>query len=223
MSYWSDIGAIVSAFWSLDSFEIRNALKSDAAWLFGGVSISAFGLFVLWIYKKAPLLDRHLERTVMVYSYLAIAFIIFWGVIDRFVFSNQEPWSTTIPPLLFMIMAWFGAAFNIRLRTHLSFAEFRVAMPRAGQLACLFLDAALWFVFAVIIFVTTSRATALSASNFQIVLGTDNSMQWWFLITVPLSAVLMTARIFENLFDDIENYRQGNPLLKQAVIGEDVS
>ncbi|WP_415715880.1 TRAP transporter small permease [Roseibium sp.] len=221
MSLWTDLGAILSAMASQDSWEIRNALKSDAAWVLGAVATAAGGFLVLFLYRLFPLLDRHLERTIMVWSYLAIAFIIFWGVIDRFVFKNQEPWSTTIPPLLFMIMAWFGAAFNVRLRTHLSFSEFRMIMPRWAQMACLCLDAVLWFVFAVIVFVSTVRVTALSASNFQIVLGTDNVMQWWFLITAPLSFVLLAARVFENLSDDLSNWRENRPLINQAVIGED--
>ena len=222
MALWSEISDIISAFATQDSWEIRNALKADGAWVFGTVAAAGGGLAMLGIYKLLPWLDRHLERSIMVYSYLAIALIIFWGVIDRFIFSNQQPWSTTIPPLLFMIMAWFGAAFNVRLRTHLSFAEFRTAMPRGGQMACLVLDAVLWFIFAVIVLVTTTRLTALSASNFQIVLGTDNVMQWWFLITAPLSFVLMVARVFENLFEDIANWRSGAPLIKPAVIGGDV-
>ena len=219
---WSDMGEIISAFISQDSWAIREALKSNAAWVLGTFFTAAGGLAVLGIYRLVPLLDRHLERSIMVWSYLAVAFIIFWGVIDRFVFKNQQPWSTTIPPLLFMIMAWFGAAFNVRLRTHLSFSEFRTMMPRAGQMACLLLDAVLWFGFAVIVLVTTTRLTALSASNFQIVLGTDNVMQWWFLITAPLSFVLMTARVIENLRDDIRNWLRGKPLIEQAVIGGDV-
>lgn len=222
LALWSEIGAIFAAFGTQDSWEIRNALTSNAAWIVGTVATALGGLIVLWIYKKVPLLDRHLERTIMVWSYLAVALIIFWGVIDRFVFSNQQPWSTTIPPLLFMIMAWFGAAFNVRLRTHLSFSEFRAVMPRWAQMACLSLDAILWFIFAVIVLVTTTRLTALSASNFQIVLGTDNVMQWWFLITAPMSFVLMAARVFENLADDILNYRSGEPLITQSVIGGDV-
>lgn len=219
---WSDMGEIISAFISQDSWAIREALKSNAAWVLGTFFTAAGGLAVLGIYRLVPLLDRHLERSIMVWSYLAVAFIIFWGVIDRFVFKNQQPWSTTIPPLLFMIMAWFGAAFNVRLRTHLSFSEFRTMMPRAGQMACLLLDAILWFGFAVIVLVTTTRLTVLSASNFQIVLGTDNVMQWWFLITAPLSFVLMTARVIENLRDDILNWLRGKPLIEQAVIGGDV-
>jgi TRAP-type C4-dicarboxylate transport system permease small subunit len=221
MSLWADIGAIFSAFLSQDSFEIQSALESDAAWVLGAV-VSAFGgLLVMLVYRKVPFIERHLERSVMVYSYLTIALIIFWGVIDRFVFNDQEPWSTTIPPLLFMVMAWFGASYNVRLRTHLSFSEFRTAMPRAGQLACLILDAVLWFIFAMIVIVTTTRLVALSASNFQIVLGTDNVMQWWFLLAAPLSFFLMVGRVFQNLADDLHNWTTGKPLIQQAVIGAD--
>ncbi|MGJ8546624.1 MAG: TRAP transporter small permease [Sulfitobacter sp.] len=222
MGFWSDFSAIFTALATQDSFEMRSAFAKDAVWLFGALVCAIGGGLVLWVYKKVPLLDRHLERSIMVWSYLAIAFIIFWGVIDRFVFSNQQPWSTTIPPLLFMIMAWFGAAFNVRLRTHLSFSEFRSIMPPKGQLACLLLDAVLWFVFCVIVLVTTLRSTLLSASNFQIVLGTDDVMQWWFLLTVPLAFLLMSARVLENLLEDIGNYRRGAPMIKQAVIGGDV-
>ena len=215
------MGTILAAIASQDSFEITNALRSDAKWYLGLILMVIGGLLISAIYRAIPFLDRHLERTVMVYSYLAIAFIIFWGVIDRFIFNNQQPWSTTIPPFLFMIMAWYGAAYNIRLRTHLSFSEFRTKMPPKGQIFCLVLDFLLWFGFALILFVTTLRLTANSAANFQIVLGTDNTMQWWFLITVPFAAIMMTARVFENLFEDIGNFRNGNQMIKQAVIGGD--
>ncbi len=60
-------------------------------------------------------------------------------------------------------------------------------MPRPVQFLCLCLDFVLWFGFALIMMVTTSRLVALSASNFQIVLGTDNTMQWWFLLAAPLA------------------------------------
>ncbi|MEL6517803.1 MAG: TRAP transporter small permease subunit, partial [Pseudomonadota bacterium] len=115
-----------------------------------------------------------------------------------------------------------GAAYNIRVRTHLSFSEFRTMMPRTGQFLCLCIDFVLWFGFALIFLVTTMRVVALSASNFQIVLGTDNTMQWWFLLAGPVAATLMAARAVENIQDDVKNYRTGQPLIKQAVIGGDV-
>ncbi|MCY4167798.1 MAG: TRAP transporter small permease subunit [Rhodobacter sp.] len=219
MSYFGDIGAILSAAVAQDAWALRSAMKSDATWILGTVIAISGGWAIAMTYRRVPFLDRHLERTFMVISYLAIALIIFWGVVDRFVFSNQQPWSTTIPPLLFMIMAWFGATYNVRLRSHLSFLEFRNRMGRRGQMACLCLDNFLWMAFSVIVIVTTARAAALSASNFQIVLGTDNVMQWWFLVTAPFAFLLMAARVVENVYEDMENYRNGNELIQRTVIG----
>lgn len=221
MSIWADLGTLFAAFASQDSFEIKTALRAESTWVFGAAFLLVSGLALAWIYHHVPIIERYFERTVMVTSYLAIALIIFWGVIDRFIFSNQQPWSTTIPPLLFMIMAWFGAAYNIRVGTHLSFSEFRTNMPRTAQYLCLWLDFILWFGFALIMLVTTLRLVALSASNFQIVLGTDNTMQWWFLLAAPVAATLMAARAIENIQDDTRNYRSGEPLIRQAVIGGD--
>ncbi len=219
---WSDFLSIFSALMDQDTFMIRTALRTDAAWFFGGLVTVVGGLLVMFIYRHVPFIDRHLEKSIMVWSYLAIAFIIFWGVIDRFIFNDQEPWSTTIPPFLFMIMAWFGAAYNVRLRTHLSFNEFRTRMRPTGQMACLCLDSVLWLGLSVIVVTTTLRLTVNSAANFQIVLGTDNVMQWWFIATIPLAFVMLAGRVFENLGDDIARYRSGEPLIQQAVIGGDV-
>lgn len=223
MAIWSDLSTLFVAFASQDSFEIRNALKPNSVYIFSAVYLVGAGLIMAALYHRVPLFERYFERTVMITCYLAIAGIIFWGVVDRFVFSSQLPWSTTIPPFLFMVMAWFGAAYNVRVRTHLSFSEFRTRMPREAQLACLWLDFFLWFGFALIFLVTTLRVVALSASNFQIVLGTDNTMQWWFILGAPLAATLMAARAIENIQDDMSNYRNGKPLITQAVIGGETS
>ncbi|SHK86956.1 TRAP-type C4-dicarboxylate transport system, small permease component [Roseovarius marisflavi] len=221
MSILSEAWAIIPAFASNDSWEINQALRTQGAWVFGSILLLLGSMFVLWLYKRVPLLDKHLERTIMVYSYLLIAAIIFVEVFRRFAMNQQVPWSTTVPPLLFMIMAWYGCAYNVRLRTHLSFAEFRTMMPRLGQMITLALDAVLWFGFCVIVFTATMRVTALSATNFQIVSGTDNVMLWWFLVTIPVAFVLMSARVLENLLEDIARYKSGEPLIKQAIIGEE--
>lgn len=221
MELWSDFSALISAFASQDSWTIRQALAPNSVYVFGAVFLILAGLALSWVYHHVPVIERYFERTVMIVCYLGTAGIIFWGVIDRFVFSNQQPWSTTIPPFLFMVMAWFGAAYNIRVRTHLSFSEFRSRMPRGGQMACLWLDFVLWFGFALIFLVTTLRVVALSASNFQIVLGTDNTMQWWFLLGAPIAGTLMAARAIENIQDDLKNFRAGEPLIQQSVIGGD--
>lgn len=232
MSIWVDATTIITSTLSGDiDFSSVQAYRSEAAWwVFGTITVLG-GLMVYYLYRAIPFLDRHLERTIVVYTYIIIALIIFVGVIQRFAtdiwwipqaWHGQVAWSTTIPPLLFMVMAWFGCAFNVRLRTHLSFAEFRTNLPPKFQIMTLVLDAVLWMGFCIIVVTTTARVTVNSYNNFQIVLGTDNLMQWMFLITVPIAFVLMAGRVIENLLEDLRNYQAGRPLIEQAVIGGDV-
>ncbi len=167
------------------------------------------------------LLERKPEQTIVVYSYIVMAAIIFIGVIQRFGFSAQVPWSTTIPPLLFMIMAWYGATLNIRLRTHLSFSEFRTKFGRRGQFMWLTFDNILWLIFCVIVVTTTARATVNTYDNFAIVLGTDDIMRWWFMFTMPLCFILLATRAIENMLEDYQKYKGDGPMIEQAVIGGD--
>ncbi|NIA71136.1 TRAP transporter small permease subunit [Pelagibius litoralis] len=218
---FAESGAIISAFFSNDAWMISEAMRGDGVWLLGFVVTLLGATAVLAVYRFVPLIDRHLERSVMVWTYLIIGAIIFVEVFRRFILNEQVPWSTTLPPFLFLIMTWFGCSYNVRLRTHLAFNEFRMNLPRGGQMFCLALDAVLWLVFCWVVVVTSTKVAANSAANFQIMLGTDDVLQWWFLVTVPISFVLMAARVLENLIEDIGNYRSDSPLIVQAVIGAD--
>jgi hypothetical protein len=62
---------------------------------------------------------------------------------------------------------------------------------------------------AVIVVVTTARVPPTRRRTSRYVLGTDNTMQWWFLITVPLAFTLMATRVIENLLEDLSNLRAG--------------
>jgi len=214
-------GEILSAVASGDSWMLSSAMQQPAVWPLGLIAMLAVSILFLVLYRVSDWFERNFETTIMVVSYLAIGGIIFVEVFRRFVLSEQAPWSTTIPPFLFLIMTWFGCSYNVKLRTHLAFAEFRNAMPRAGQMACLIMDALLWIGFSWVVVVTSTRVVANSASNFQIMLGTDNVMQWWFLISVPLAFTVLVARVLENLLTDIANFRSGETLIQQAVIGGD--
>ncbi len=217
----SEISEIFSALLSNDAWMISESLKTDGAWVVGAFATISGGLLFLLLYKFVPWIERKLESTVMVSTYLLIGAIIFVEVFRRFFLNVQAPWSTTLPPFLFLIMTWAGCAYNVKLRTHLAFAEFRVNMPRPLQFACLTLDAVLWIGFSWVVVVTSTQVAANSAANFQIMLGTDNILQWWFLISVPLSFVLITARSMENWLIDLNNYRSGDTLIAPVAIGAD--
>lgn len=222
MSLLTEAGAVIPAIFSGEAWKMRNAFYTDGMWIFSFFLTLIGGYLAHLFYKYLPFMDKHLERGVAVFTYLMIAAIIFWGVIDRFVFSHQWSGSTTVPPFLFMIMAWFACSYNVRLRTHLSFSEFRSKMSPKGQMAALTMDTMLWLGFCWIALTTSIRFTAYSADNFQLVDGVDDTMKWWFYIVVPFAFWLMSGRVVANWLDDWNNYKSGNPIIKQAVIGGDV-
>ncbi len=215
------MGAIIGALFSGDAFALSEALNSPSAYVVGAIFAVGGGMLIMFVLSSVRVLDLYFEKTILVVTYLTIAGIIFVEVIRRFVFQVQAPWSTTLPPYLFLIMTWVGCAYNTRLRAHLRFTELRVNLPRTAQLGCLMLDAFLWVTFAVIVIVTTGKVAANSASNFQILLGTDNVMQWWFYAAVPISWVVLTGRVIENLIDDFRRYRNPDePMILQGGMGE---
>ncbi len=222
MSILAEAGAVIPAIFSGSAWKMRDAFYTDGMWLFCFFLTLFGGILANEFFKRLPFMDKHLERGIAVITYLMIAAIIFWGVVDRFVFSRQWAGSTTVPPFLFMIMAWFGCSYNVRLRTHLSFSEFRSKMPPIGQILTLTLDFFLWFGFCWIAITTSLKFTAYSADNFQLVDGVDDTMKWWFYITVPVAFMLMSGRVVGNWLEDYKNYRSGEPIIKQAVIGGDV-
>ncbi len=216
------MGEVLSALFSGDSFMMQSAMRGNPGiWPIGLIVTIGGGILVAFIYRVVPWIEKNLEPAVMVVSYLAIGYIIFAGVVQRFFLDGQPPWSTTIPPFLFLIMTWVGCSYNVKLRTHLAFAEFRKNMPRAIQFYLLIFDAVLWLGFAWIVIVTTTQETVRAAANFSIMLGTDNVMQWWFLGTVPIAFILLAGRVVQNLIKDVRKFREGGEMIEAAVIGGD--
>ncbi|MEO1239311.1 MAG: TRAP transporter small permease subunit [Pseudomonadota bacterium] len=216
------MGDVIAAFLAGDAFMLQSAMRGNPAiWPLGLIATLLGGFIMVLVYRAVPWIERNLEPAIMVVAYLAIGYIIFSGVFQRFFLDGQPPWSTTIPPFLFLVMTWVGCSYNVKLRTHLAFAEFRKNLPRAGQLFMLLFDAVLWLGFAWIVVVTTTQETVRAAANFSIMLGTDNVMQWWFLGTVPIAFILLTARVIENVFQDLNKFRNGDEMIEAAVIGGD--
>lgn len=163
-------------------------------------------------------LDDNIEKMVIVFSYLAIAGIIFVEVIRRFVFSVQTPWSTSIPILLFLWLSWFGASYNLKTRTHLALTEFRSALSYQKQFLCIILDAVAWISFAAIVIWFTVKQVYLSYDNFAIVPGTDDVMEWWFYLATPMAWSLIIIRAIQNLIQDAKRFKRGEPFIIQAPI-----
>ena len=178
------------------------------------------GGVVPWIAGGFGWLDRNLERVLIVIAYGAMASIIFVEVIQRFVFKTQASWSTTIPIYLFIWITWLGASYNVRLRSHLAFTELRGRMSYALQYACVVLDHGLWIGFGLMVIWHSIGLIELLRMNFAVVPGTDEVMQWWFYLAIPVGWSLLVLRCLQNIVEDTLRYRRREPFILNATLGE---
>ncbi|SDL62532.1 TRAP-type C4-dicarboxylate transport system, small permease component [Modicisalibacter muralis] len=156
-------------------------------------------------------LDRYLEPVIMNIAYAAMVILVLAQVILRFGFSSQIPWGTSVAIYMFIWMAWVGASYNVRQRTHLSFSMVREKLPYAAQFTCLILDAFLWVSMAgVAVYYSIGQVKALQM-NFAFVPGSFDMMQWWFYIIMPVSWGLVIFRALQNLWRDVNKYRHREP------------
>lgn len=165
-------------------------------------------------------LDRNTEKTIILIAYSSMALIIVMAVVQRFLFSYQSPWTSTITIYLFLWITWMGASYNTKIRAHLSFSELRGRMPYTIQFACLVLDAVLWIAFGILVVYYTYEQVALVHGNFAIVQGTDHMMQWWFYLATPLAWTLLICRALQNLLADWHRYKRGEPFKHQVALSD---
>jgi TRAP-type C4-dicarboxylate transport system permease small subunit len=77
----------------------------------------------------------------------------------------------------------------------------------------------LWWGICLLVIVTSMSVAANAGNNFMIVTGTNDVMVWWFMMSLPIAFVLLSGRVFQNLFEDIRKYKAGEPMIEQTVLG----
>ncbi len=249
MSIFAEMWAIIEPFLTGETFLLRRAVKVDKTglWLLGAILTLGGGFLIYLLYRVSPFLERYLERTVMILAYLVMALIVCVAVLRRFVFGLIEEagrlgelnfimqpfyellkayplgWSQSIPPLMFLVLAWFACSYNVGTRSHLAFSEVRLRLPRLGQFLCLSLDAALWIVFAWVLVVTSSVVVfGTNLANESTVDGTDFKLPlWYFNVAVPLSFIFLSGRAIRTWATDLHRYLYDEELVETFKMGGD--
>ena len=156
-------------------------------------------------------LDENVEKTVIMVSYVIMASIVFVEVIRRMAFGLQAPWSTQVPIYLFLFLTWFSAAYNAKVRTHLSFAGLRARFAPFPKLCCHILDFVCWVILGIFVIYYTCEQVMINKENYSMVFGTA-LMAWYFMLSTPLGWIFILYRVTRNLAADIIAYSRGEEL-----------
>ena len=157
-------------------------------------------------------LDNNMEKWFLIVAYTLCAGIIAVEVFRRYILKEQAPWSTYVPSYLFLWLTWLGAAYCVKLRSHLVFNEFRERMPRVWQYIFLQIDYLFYFLFGIIVIYWSYDLVALHFEMESIVPGTDDVLSWWFYSATPVGWTLLLIRVVQNMVIDFIDFRSGAPM-----------
>jgi len=132
---------------------------------------------------------------------LAIAGILFAGVIWRYLFGDPLGWSDEVARVLFVWLAFIGAAIGVKRRLHASVSVFSSRMPRKWQFATTLFGMSLVALMA-LLFVYTGAIETMTSFGQESMPVTGLPTGWLYL-AVPVSGALMIAYLIPQVFGAI--------------------
>ena len=154
-------------------------------------------------------LNENLEPVMMNFCYASMTILVFLQVVLRFGFENQISWGSSVAIYMFIWVAWMGASYNVRKRSHLNFGVIRGSLPYKAQFVCLLMDAFLWVSMSVVVIYFSIPQIQTLKDNFAFVPGSFDMMQWWFYTIGPIGWGLIIFRALQNLWEDIRTFQRG--------------
>lgn len=163
------------------------------------------------IQKYAVLLDRNIERYLLVVTYFYITFIIVIGVFNRFVLHSASGWEQETARLLFIWLTWIGASLAVRNRSHIRIDFiYQYVSKHTKGLLYVFSDLVIiaFCVFSFDAFIPVLQTTL----NYGASLVTLNLSQIFFQAAIPTGLTLIAIRAIQMLVRDIKDVHRGNDL-----------
>lgn len=152
--------------------------------------------------------DKELERWLCLIFYSMIFFTIVVEVLRRFGLSYSSIWGEEVARYSFIYLAWIGAALAIRNRSHIRIDVLVNALgPRGKAALYLFADLATLALAITALWVSIEPVT--TSLKFGSVTDGLRISKAWFMMAVPIGFTLITIRLLQSIWRDIQDIRTG--------------
>lgn len=153
-------------------------------------------------------LDKNGERYLMLVFYCFIVFVIVIEVVRRFVLDFSSLWGEEAARYAFIYLGWVGASYGVKQRAHIRFDVMLHLLPTRLHGYLYLFGEACTLVFAGFA-LYWSMDTIATQLRFDSLAPALRISQVWFEAAVPLGFSMMTVRIAQSAWRDIQDIRAG--------------
>ncbi|MEH6825306.1 MAG: TRAP transporter small permease [Motiliproteus sp.] len=153
-------------------------------------------------------LDQECERWLCLMFYTMIVLTLVSEVLRRFGLSYSSIWGEEIARYSFIYLAWFGAALAVKNRSHIRIDVLLNALGRRSK-AALYLFGDLVSLLLAVVALWVSIEPVMTSVEFGSVTDGLRISKAWFLIAVPLGFTLITVRLLQSMWRDIQDMSAG--------------
>lgn len=170
--------------------------------------------------RAIDLLDRNIERYLMLICYVFCCAVIIQDVARRFIINYSAAWSQETAQYAFIYLGWIGAAYAVKERAHIRFDILLNKLPDrlhgwiylAGEIGTI--------IFAIIAF-RYSMHTIGTLWQFGGATPVLRVSKIWAEAAVPLGFGLIIIRSVQAMLRDVADMRAGRPVYKGKALFEE--
>lgn len=170
--------------------------------------------------RTLDLLDRNIERYIMLICYVFCCAVIIQDVARRFIINYSAAWSQETAQYAFIYLGWIGAAYAVKERAHIRFDILLNKLPErlhgwiyiAGELATI--------VFAIIAF-RYSMHTIATLWQYGGATPVLRVSKIWAEAAVPIGFGLILIRSVQAMLRDVADMRAGRPVYRGKALFEE--
>ena len=165
--------------------------------------------------KFLSVIDRNCERWLLLAFYSMIVVTIGTEVIRRFVLSYSSTWAEEVARYAFIYLVWIGVAAAVRDRGHIRIDVIMGVLGNRGK-AVVYLIGDFIMLFVALLALYYSYETLSISMKFGSVTHGLGVAQAWFLAAVPFGFTLVCFRLFQSIWRDLSNIRNGRDVYEGA-------
>ncbi|MDR1979756.1 MAG: TRAP transporter small permease [Synergistaceae bacterium] len=159
-------------------------------------------------------LEKILEFPLFILA-VSMFFIVFWGVIFRYILRSPLSWSEELSRYLMIWMALLSVSLGLWRHEHIGISMFIKRLPRFIAKCVIFLSNGLILYFLYVLLFYGAKMTEGGKAQFSTALGT--SMYWW-LMAVPASAFFCVIFLLGKMIVDIRRTELDEILMSEDIV-----